>query len=296
MTEELMTVQELARYLSLNEKKIYALIRSGGLPGTKVTGKWLFPKRAIDGWIDEAMQRKAAAGRLENIRIMGSDDPAVDLLASQIHEQFPELTVLSSHIGSLQGLETLRRGETHISGAHLFDPELNEYNFSYVKRYVPELKPIVVHFLFREQGLIVREGNPLGIHGIEDLTKQGVRFINRQEGAGTRLLFDYHLERLGIDRSRIAGYNDAVTTHTEVAMSVRSGRADAGLGVRAAASELDFIPIVKERFDFVIPTRYFYTEPIQKCMEVIRSRHFQQRVHDMSGYDTMDAGMVLSWG
>ena len=199
----------------------------------------------------------------------------------------------------LRGVDlSLRRGETHISGAHLFDPELDEYNFSYVKRYVPELKPVVVHFLFREQGLLVKAGNPLGIRDIEDLTRRGVRFINRQEGAGTRLLFDYHLDRLGIDRGRISGYDEAVTTHSKVAMAVGSGRADAGLGVRAAAAGrgLDFVPIAKERFDFVIPARYFYTEPIQKCMEVVRSRHFQQRVRDMSGYDTMDAGTVLSWG
>jgi putative molybdopterin biosynthesis protein len=297
MTEMLMTVKELAKYLNLNEKKIYALIKRGDIPCTKVTGKWLFPKQLIDYWIEDAVRGETAPESFESVTIVGSHDPAVDLLASEIHEIFPELTVLSGHVGSLQGLMTLRSGKTHITGIHLLDPDTNEYNLSYVHRYAASLKPIVVHFLDREQGLIVQAGNPLTIRGIEDLTRPGVRFVNRQEGAGTRLLFDFHLKQLGIERGRIAGYDDVVTTHTEVALAVRSGRANVGLGVRAAAagSGLGFVPVTQERFDFIIPKRYFYTEPIQKCIEVVRSKHFKEKVDEMSGYDTTDAGTVLSW-
>jgi len=288
-----MTVKEVARYLSLNEKKIYALIKREDIPCTKVTGKWMFPKRHIDRWLEENMQ---GSGRFDSISVKGSHDPALDLLASEVHERFPRLTVLSAHVGSLEGLAAIGRGGAHMSGVHLFDPETNEYNITFIRRYVQALKPIVIHFLDREQGLIVQKGNPLGICGFEDLAKRDVRFINRQKGSGTRLLLDHHLGRLGIDSGAVVGYGDCVSTHTEVAAAVRRGRAGAGLGVRAAAAGLDFVPVTKERYDFVVRKEYFYTEPLQKCMDVMRSRRFRDRVKQMGGYDITDTGAVLSWG
>jgi putative molybdopterin biosynthesis protein len=293
MTERLMTVREVARYLSLNEKKIYALIKRGDIPCTKVTGKWLFPKRHVDRWLEETMQ---GAGRFESISVTGSHDPALDLLASEVHERFRRLTVLSAHVGSLEGLVTISRGGAHMSGLHLFDPDTREYNVTFIRKYMPASKPIIVHFLKREQGLIVRKGNPLGIGDFGDLTRGDVRFINRQQGSGTRVLLDYHLGKLCIDPGIITGYEDCLSTHTEVAGAIRSGRADAGLGVRAVASDLDFIPVTMEQYDFVVRKEYFYTEPLQKYMDVMRSRRFRERVTQMGGYDATDTGAVLSWG
>ncbi len=293
MTENLMTVKEVARYLSLNEKKIYALIKRGDIPCTKVTGKWLFPKKHIDRWLEETMQ---GAGRFESISVTGSHDPALDLLASAVHDRFRRLTVLSAHVGSLEGLVAVSRGGAHMSGLHLFDPETREYNVTFIRKYMPAAKPIVVHFLKREQGLIVRKGNPLGIQGFEDLSRRSVRYINRQRGSGTRVLLDYHLGRLGIDPGNIAGYEDCLSTHTEVAAAVRSERADVGLGVRAAASDLDFVPVTMEQYDFVVRKEYFYTEPLQKYLDVMRSRRFRERVAEMGGYDASETGAVLSWG
>ena len=153
-------------------------------------------------------------------------------------------------------------------------------------------------FVHREQGLIVQPGNPLNISGFEDLCRPEVRFINRQEGAGTRVLLDQHLEKLGIVGTRIRGYDHAVSTHTEVAAAVRSSRADVGLGVRAAALAfgLDFVPIAKERFDLIVPKALFYSETVQKVLELIRSETFIHRVEQMGGYDTHDSGKVLAWG
>jgi putative molybdopterin biosynthesis protein len=293
MTEGLMTVKEVARYLSLNEKKIYALIKGSDIPCTKVTGKWMFPKRHIDRWLEENLQGR---GRFESISVKGSHDPALDLLASEVHERFPRLTVLSAHVGSLEGLMTIGRGGAHMSGVHLFDPETKEYNITFIRRYSHARKLIIIHFLDREQGLIVQRDNPLGVRGLEDIAKRDVRFINRQKGSGTRLLLDHHLGRLGIDPGRVSGYEDCVSTHTDVAAAVRNGRVDVGLGVRAAASGLDFIPVAKERYDFVVRKDYFYTEPLQKCMDVMRSRRFGERVKQMGGYDITDRGAVLSWG
>jgi putative molybdopterin biosynthesis protein len=293
LTEKLMTVREVARYLSLNEKKIYALIKRGDIPCTKVTGKWLFPKRHVDRWLEETMQ---GTGRFESINVTGSHDPALDLLSSEVHERFRRLTVLSAHVGSLEGLVTVSRGGAHVSGVHLFDPDTGEYNVTFIRKYMSAAKPIIVHFLRREQGLIVRKGNPLGIGGFVDLSRRDVRFINRQRGSGTRLLLDYHLGRLGIDPEHIAGYEDCMSTHTDVASAIRSGRADVGLGVHAAASDLDFVPVTMEQYDFVVRKEYFYTEPLQKYMDVMRSRRFRERVAEMGGYDATDTGAVLSWG
>ena len=288
-----LSTKEVARFLDVNEKMVYTLVSEKGLPATKVTGKWLFPKRHIDRWLEESMQ---GTGRLERISVTGSHDPALDLLAEEVHERFRRLTVLSAHVGSLEGLVTISRGDAHMTGVHLLDPETSEYNLTFIRKYLPTAKPITVQFLRREQGLIVRKDNPLGITGFEDLSRREVRFINRQKGSGTRVLLDHHLERLGIDPRIISGYEDCLSTHTEVAAAVRGGRADAGLGVRAAAPDLDFIPVTTERYDLVVRKKCFYTEPIQKCLDVMRSRRFRDRVTEMGGYDTTDTGAVLSWG
>ena len=292
-----MTVKELAKYLSLNEKKIYALIKRGDIPCTRITGKWLFPKKMIDKWIEDDIRGMKSVEKIEDITIIGSHDLAIDVLASEVKEQFPELIVLSAHIGSLGGLRRLHQGRAHMAGIHLLHPKTNEYNLPYLQEYVPEMETIAVHFVDRDQGLIVGQGNPLTIKGFEDLTRPDVRFINRQEGAGTRILLDLHLKKLGIEGWQIHGYDTHVSTHTEVAMAIRNGQADVGLGLRAAArvSGLDFIPITRERFDFIIPRTYFYTQPVQELLEVIRSDHFKEKVQRMSGYDSTDTGKVLSW-
>ncbi len=297
MTDELMTTRELAKYLSLNEKKIYALVRRGDIPRTRVTGKYLFPKRLIDRWIDDNTAGSGGHGSFEEIRITGSHDLAIDIAASETRERFPRLTVLSANVGSIQGISALRHGRTEIAGIHLFDPETKGYNFPYLEKHLPRLRPVVVHFLDRMQGLIVREGNPLRIKGFEDLTRPDLSFVNRQEGSGTRILLDFHLRMLGIRADAIRGYDRCLSTHTEVAREVLSGRADAGLGIRAAAGPgLDFIPVTKESYDLVIRKESFYTEPVQEFIEVVRSDSFRKRILEMGGYDLEGSGRVISWG
>ncbi len=298
MTEELLTVRELAAHLNLNEKKIYSLIKRGDIPCTKITGKWLFPKNRIDEWIQMSVGPDFRSDSPGNIRIAGSNDPAIELLASSVKKRFPRLTVLSASVGSRRGLTMLRQGGTHLSGMHLFDPGTNEYNIPYLRRFAPSLHTVVVNFVYRDQGILVKSGNPLRIYGIEDLARPEVRYINRQPGAGTRLLLDHHMRLHGIGRDRIQGYDDYVTTHAEVAAAIQRGRADAGLGIREAAVSfgLGFIPVTKERFDLVIPRRFYYTEPIQQCLEVTRSEAFKESVKRLNGYDAADTGTVLCWG
>jgi excisionase family DNA binding protein len=298
MTEELFSVKEVAAYLNLNEKKIYSLIKRGDIPCTKITGKWLFPKKRIDEWIEMSVGPDFRADSPGNIRIAGSNDPALELLASSVRKRFPRLTVLAANVGSRRGLAMLQRGGTHISGMHIFDPATSEYNIPYLRRMAPSLRPVVVNFAYRDQGILVATGNPLGISGIEDLSRPGVRYINRQPGAGTRLLLDYNLGRLNIGMDKIRGYDYYVNTHYEVAAAIQRGRADAGLGIRDAAAGfgLGFIPVTRERFDLVIPENFFYTEPIQQCLEVTRSQEFRESVAHLDGYYAGDTGTVLCWG
>ena len=299
MSREMMTTKEVAEYLNLNEKKVYALIKQGKVPCTKTTGKWVFPRRLIDRWIvEDVLQHRKPPEEIANIVVTGSHDLSIDLLASELNERYPELILLSAHLGSTGGLTALRRGRCHMAGAHLLHPETQEYNLPYLPEYLPGLETVVVSFVHREQGLMVQPGNPLSISGFEDLLRPEVRFINRQEGAGTRILLDHHLGKLGIAGARIRGYDHPVSTHTEVAAAVRSSRADVGLGVRAAslAFGLDFVPIAKERFDLIVPKALFYTETVQKVLELIRSETFVRRVEQMGGYDVHDSGKVLAWG
>lgn len=297
MGEDLMTARELARYLHLNEKKIYALVKRGGFPCTKQTGKWLFSRRLVDRWLEQGMTTGLAPEKIRDISIAGSHDLAIDLLASELSDRFPHLILLSAHIGSLAGLETLRQGRTHMAGIHLLDPVTGEYNLPFLHRRSPEFETVVVHLFGREQGLIMAPQNPCAILGVEDLRKPGVRLVNRQEGSGTRLLLDQLLQKYAIDPERIRGYDHCLATHTEVAGAIRHGLADVGLGLRAAATAfgLDFIPLKKERFDLVMPRKLFYIEPVQELLDTARSSRFKEKVSQLGGYDMQDTGSVIAW-
>jgi len=228
--------------------------------------------------------------------IVGSHDVALDVLADFLRRRDPQVSLSSAHVGSLGGLMALRRGEAHMSGIHLLDEETGEYNVPYVRRYLPDQDVVLVTLAHRDQGLMVRPGNPKGIRGIEDLTREDVVYVNRQRGAGTRILLDYHLKRAGIDPRRIRGYDREEYTHMSVAAAVASGAADAGLGIYAAAKSLglDFIPVAKERYDLVIPKEHLETPLVQAALEILSSPEFRAEVEKLGGYDTTETGRVVS--
>jgi putative molybdopterin biosynthesis protein len=229
------------------------------------------------------------------IVIVGSHDNTLDILADQIKATHSRLTVSSSHVGSMGGLMAIKRGVCHLAGAHLLDTEDGSYNLSYVKKYLPGLDVKLVNLVFREQGLIIRRGNPKGIQGIKDLVRGDVAFINRQAGSGTRILLDYKLNQLGMDPADINGYHHEEFTHMAVAVAVLSGTADAGLGIYAAAKalDLDFIPVVTEQYDLIIPAVHFESENIQLLLEIINSREFKNRVEVLGGYGTGKTGEII---
>ena len=229
------------------------------------------------------------------IVIVGSHDNSLDVLENQLKSSHSELTLSSSHVGSMGGLMAIKRGVCHLAGTHLLDTEDGSYNISYLAKYLPDTPVKLVHLVQRDQGLIIRPGNPKGIKGIEDLDRQDLTFINRQVGSGTRILLDYKLKQMNIKASAINGYQNEEFTHMAVAVSVLSGAADAGLGIHAAAKalNLEFLPVVTEQYDLAIALQYFETAPIQILLEIINSQEFKQQVQALGGYSTANTGKVI---
>lgn len=243
----------------------------------------------------EAELLSPAALLSRSLMIVGSHDNTLDILADQLREGDSGVRLVSSHVGSMGGLMALRRGVCHLAGSHLLDTRDGSYNVSYVRRHLAGQDIRLVHLVMRDQGLMVLPGNPRGIEGIEDLPRPELRFVNRQSGSGTRILLDYRLRALGIDPAAIPGYGDEEFTHMAVAVAVLSGRADVGLGICAAARalNLDFIPVVTEQYDLVIPGRFFETEPMRQLLETIAAAPFRRRVEALGGYHTDRTGEVI---
>ena len=225
---------------------------------------------------------------------IGSHDPMLDLLAQHLAAQFPGSHLTSANVGSMGGIIALKRGETHIAGMHLLDEETGEYNLPYIEKHLPGRALQVVTFAHREQGLIIQKGNPKGIASLDDLPN--VNYINRQRGAGTRLLLDYELKQRAISPQAIAGYEREEYTHLAVAAAIATGVADCGLGVRSAALALglDFVPVGWERYDLVVPQAYLEHSGVQNLLTILRSETFRESLASQPGYNTQETGMVKS--
>ena len=226
----------------------------------------------------------------QTIFAIGSHDMTLDLIAQFLAERNRRL--VSANVGSLAGLNAIRRGETHFAGAHLLDPESGDYNLADIRRVLAGIPVKVVSLVEREQGLIVLPGNPKRVGDLKDLTRTDVRVINRQRGAGTRVLLDYHLGQLGIPAESIQGYDQEEYTHLAVAAAIASGRADCGLGIAAAAQalELDFIPLYQEQYELVIPSEFFGSDLLAPLFAVLDDQRFRESVQSMPGYGISKMG------
>ncbi|MGE5508802.1 MAG: molybdopterin biosynthesis protein [Chitinophagales bacterium] len=239
----------------------------------------------------EVELRRDLASIRQTALLAGSHDPLLDLLGSLLGSAYPGMGLSVSPLGSLGGLLALARGEAHLAGAHLLDEATGEYNLPFVAQHLPG-KAAVITLVHRQQGFLVPPGNPKQIRDFADLTRPEVSFLNRQRGAGTRVLLDLELRRRGIDPASIRGYDREEYTHTGVAAAVQAGTADTGLGVYSAARALglDFVPVAEERYDLVIPEAELATERIARLLEVVRSPQFRAAATAMGGYDTRQSG------
>jgi len=229
---------------------------------------------------------------INTVVIIGSHDITIDLLGDEIRRGGRNIRISSGNVGSLGGLMALKNGFCHLSGSHLLDTETGEYNISYIKKYLKGIKVSVFHLVMRDQGLIIPRNNPKGIREIYDLSREGITFVNRQPGSGTRILLDYRLEQSGIKPDSIVGYDHVEFTHMSVAVDVLSGVADCGMGIFAAAKALNlgFVPIEKEQYDLIIPSSMLENPNIHMVLETIRSRDFRKRVESLGGYDPSRSG------
>jgi putative molybdopterin biosynthesis protein len=230
---------------------------------------------------------------------IGSHDNTLDILANILKKSVPRLSLSSAHVGSMGGLIALKRGEAHMAGTHLLDEESGLYNVPFIETLLQEKRIVLINLVYREQGLVVKKGNPGGITGFKDLSRDDVVFINRQSGSGTRLLTDKHLREMGADPSHIRGYEREEYTHMGVASAVLTGIADTGLAILAAANALglDFIPVAKERYDIAIPREFIESDKMTALLRIIREDdEFRNTVKGLGGYDVSDMGKVMYEG
>ncbi|MGX9365474.1 molybdopterin biosynthesis protein [Desulfoplanes sp. PS50] len=234
----------------------------------------------------------------QTLLVIGSHDNTVDLLANGLMGLEDPLYLASSHVGSMGGLMALKSGSTMVAGAHLFDPETEDYNFPFIRKYLPDMDLIVVNLAIRHQGFIVAPGNPMGIISIEDLVRQKARFVNRQRGAGTRILFDHALKQAGKSPADIVGYASEEFTHMALAANVLTGAADCGLGIFAAARALGlgFAPLARERYDLLIPKAHFDDPKIHTLLAMIRQDTIKEQIESLGGYETTLTGQIMQPG
>ena len=230
-----------------------------------------------------------------NIIVTGSHDLILDVLKNELQKNISNLNLVSFNVGSMGGLLALKQRKTHLATSHLLDPENGEYNFSYIKRILPHRELKVINLAYREQGIMVKKGNPKNIKSIDDLVKKDITFVNRQKGSGTRVLLDYLLKGKGYNPLRIKGYSREEYTHLMVASSVAEGNVDAGLGILSAAKafHLDFIPIAKERYDIIMSLEFYSNWKMKEILQIIRSENFQKKVLDLGGYDLTLSGKEI---
>lgn len=227
--------------------------------------------------------------------VIGSHDPLLDELADMLHLGDPRLYMSSSHVGSMGGIMAIRRGEAHMAGCHLLDTADGTYNRSFIRKYFPKGDVKLVSCVGRQQGLMVARGNPLNICSFADISRQGIRYVNRQKGSGTRILTDYLCSREKVEPSDVYGYTREELTHTSVAAQIACGSADVGMGIYSAAKlyDLDFIPICIEEYDLIIPDHAWNSPMVQQLLTILRSDAFREKILSMGGYTVEHPGQVL---
>ncbi len=293
-----LTTREVAGFLNINEKMVYYLVNDKGLPATKITGKWLFPRRLVEEWLESHVLNVQRTGidRSSNDGILlmaGSDDLLLQKVLSLFYKKGLG-TVFFANLGSMGGLKSLRLGLCHIGTCHLLQDDNAEYNFDFAKEEL-DRAPVFVNFSKREQGILLQKGNPKGIQSIVDLAKKGVRIVNRQLGTGTRLLLDYEISRSEISASQIEGYQREVSRHMDAGLEVLSGRADAAPAIRAVAGllDLDFLPLRWERYDLLIARERFFEKGIQDFVGLLHEKEFRSLAESFTGYDISLCGKMI---
>lgn len=285
----LMTTGEVADYLRVKERTIYEMVARQTIPFSRATGKLLFPRRLIDAWLEAQTELPSLGIAPAPPIYAGSNDP---LLEWALRQSGSGLAVLAR--GSLQGLQDLAEGRAVLAGFHLLDPETGEWNRAAVRSHLPGTSHVLIHWARRTQGLITAAGNPLGITGLQDAARRGLRFGTRAGGAGSTRLLEVLLARDGLTMADLTTVDRPTETHADLATLIETGEADLGLGLQAAAGHLGFIPLVAdESFDLAMTRRDYFEPPIQTLLAFARSETFARRATHLGGYNLTDLGRVV---
>jgi len=285
----LMTTTEVADYLRMKERTIYEMVARQTIPFTRATGKLLFPRRLIDAWLEAQTELPAAGIGTAPPIYAGSNDP---LLEWALRQSGSGLAVLAR--GSAHGLDDLAAGRAVLAGCHLLDPDTGTWNVTAAQAYLPGTQYVMIPWARRMQGLMTAQGNPLGITGLRDASARGLRFAMRADGAGSTRLLDVLLAREGLSLADLTMAAHHAETHADLATLIQTNEADCGLGLRAAAGDLGFLPLVEdESFDLAITRRDYFNPPMQALLAFARSDAFARRAAHLGGYDLRDLGKVV---
>ncbi|BBO78022.1 DNA-binding protein [Desulfosarcina widdelii] len=296
---QMLSTKEVAKFLGINEKMVYTLISEKGLPASKVTGKWIFPKHLVEQWVESNTVNYPQAHKTLPpydglLVISGSNDILLEKTLAIFNSRYPGHLAVFGNLGSVGGINALRKSLCHMATSHLLQENGSDYNFDFLQGQF-ERMPVVVNFCKRDQGILLQAGNPGKIKSVKDLGKRGVRIVNRSLATGTRLLFDRELKRAGVAGERITGYDNEVNRHMDVGLEILSGRADAGPGIRPVASllGLDFFPLRQERYDMVVTRERFFDQGVQYFLSLLHEKAFIQAAEELQGYDVSISGKMI---
>ncbi len=295
--DEMLSTKEIAKFLNVNEKMVYSLVAEKGLPASKVTGKWMFPIHLVRQWIEAGTENYPQLNQLPPyhglVLIAGSNDILLDKLISTYNVKHEKHMAMFGIAGSMGGLKALKHNLCHIASSHLV-ADNKEYNFPFLKDEMDQI-PAVVNFCLREQGILIKKGNPRNIGSIQDLGKPGMRIVNRPLGTGTRKLFDNELTASGLKAQTINGYEKEVVRHMDVGLEILAGRADAGPSIRPVANilGLDFLSVAWERFDLLIKKERFFDQGIQFFLSMLKGKVIQATAKELGGYDLSISGKMV---
>jgi len=303
MPGDMLTSREVAEYLGIHEKHVYRLLRQGRLPGTRVTGRWIFSKRLVTEWIEASSRESVKQGRAKDgtdsiephhLAIAGSDDVLLQILLREFNRRHPAMLGTSAALGSMAGLNAVKERRAHVAGVHLLDADTGEYNRSYVAAAFPHQRAFLVTLTHREEGLILPRGNPRGVTKFADILRLRLRIANREAGSGVRVLLDHLLSEHKLGKRGLPGYETELSTHLEVATAIAEERADVGIGALGAARALglEFVHLTWERYDLLTTDEAFYRKPTQAFFEMVKSEWLRKVIAKMPGYDARETGLL----
>ena len=309
MDHDLLTPIEVAALLKISKYTVYEMVKREQLPAIKLGRKMRIKKVDVLTYLEKASTNGQLVEKLEKVAnsvtisqdigppvfFMGSHDLSLDYVVEHMNQQYNQMKIIPAFLGSMEGLYQLYQDNTQIAGCHLFDEETGQYNIPFIKRLFLGEKVFVIEFLKRNLGWVIAKGNPKNIFDWNDLYRKELRYVNRQKGAGTRVILDYNLKNLGLDKTEINGYERIERTHYGVAAAIGRGEGDLGLATEsvAIALGLDFIPLVKERYDLVMKANFYHSEQWKYFKEALHNSELKLKIESLGGYDVTQMGELI---